>query len=42
MKHLKIYTLLALMAIVSMVKGQDYLPLVKDNAEWNIVWKATS
>jgi len=42
MKHLKIYTLLALMAIVSTAKGQDYLPLVKDNAEWNIVWKATS
>ena len=42
MKHLKVYTLLALMAIVSMAKGQDYLPLVKDNAEWNIVWKATS
>ena len=42
MRHLKIYTLLALMAIAYMAKGQDYLPLVKDNAEWNIVWKATS
>ena len=44
MKHLKIYTLLALllMAMVSTAKAQDYLPVVKDDAEWNIMWQSTS
>ena len=44
MKHLKPYTLLALllMAMVSTAKAQDYLPVVKDDAEWNIMWQSTS
>ena len=34
--------LLMLLVVAGTAKAQDYLPLVKDNAEWNIVWKATS
>lgn len=34
--------LFLLLAMASTAKAQDYLPVVKDNAEWNIVWKATS
>ncbi len=33
--------LFLLLAMVSTAKAQDYLPLVKDNAEWNILWRAT-
>ena len=43
MKHIitKVFLLL-LLAVAGTAKAQDYLPVVKDNAEWNIVWKATS
>ncbi|MBO7493313.1 MAG: T9SS type A sorting domain-containing protein [Bacteroidales bacterium] len=34
--------LFLLLAVAGTAKAQDYLPVVKDNAEWNIVWKATS
>ena len=31
-----------LLAVAGTAKAQDYLPLVKDNAEWNIMWQSTS
>lgn len=34
--------LFLLLAISGMARAQDFLPVVKDNAEWNIMWKATS
>ena len=40
--RIKAVVLLLLLAMTGLAKAQDYLPLVKDNAEWNIVWKATS
>ena len=43
MRHITTKTLFfIILASSGLAKGQDYLPLVKDDTEWNIVWKATS
>ena len=42
MKIIRLYTLLALLLMAGGAMAQEYLPLVKDNAEWNIMWQSTS
>lgn len=34
--------LFLLLFVAGTAKAQDYLPLVKDNAEWNVMWQSTS
>ena len=40
-KNIKTILVLLLFA-AGTAKAQDYLPVVKDNAEWNIMWQSTS
>ncbi|MCR5645644.1 MAG: hypothetical protein K6F96_04540 [Bacteroidales bacterium] len=43
MKHITTKILLLFFLTLSvMANAQDFMPLIKENAEWNIVWKATS
>ena len=43
MKNLKIYTLLALLLMAGGVtmQAQEWMSLLKDNSEWNILWQST-
>ena len=43
MRHITTKTLFfIILASSGLAKGQDYLPLVKDNTEWNVLWKNLS
>ena len=43
MRNFKYFTLLVLMLMAGgVMQAQDYLPVVKDDAEWNIMWQSTS
>ena len=43
MKNMKIYTLLALLLMAGGVtmQAQEWMSLLKDNSEWNILWQST-
>ena len=43
MKNIRLYTLLALLLMAGRVtmQAQEWMSLLKDNSEWNIIWQST-